>query len=100
MDEHKGTFSGVKVFENMDYVRSVVGEICRTTPPPYRSVDWAVIPDPEGDPCLMLVLFLENFAEHSESQQTSIGEWAGVLITKIRAAGIPCYLMRVSKNDL
>ena len=100
MGTDKGTFGTVSMFDNKEYVRTAVGEICRTTQPPYRSVEWAVIPDPDGDPCLMLVLFLENFADHSEPQQTSIGEWAGVLITKIRKAGIPCYLMRVSKNDL
>jgi hypothetical protein len=88
------------MFDNKEYVKTAVGDIVRTTPPPYRSVAWKVIPHPDGDPCLMLVLFLENFAEHSTPQQTSIGEWAGVLITKIRKAGIPCYLMRVSKNDL
>ena len=100
MESDKGTFGIVNMFSNTDYVKSVAGEICRTTPPPYPSVKWAVIPDPDGDPCLMLVLFLENFADHSEPQQTSIGEWAGALITKLRNAGIPCYLMRVSDNDL
>jgi len=101
MAGYTGAFGGgINIFRDTDYVRTVVRDICEATQPPYRSVDWAVIPHPDGDPCLMLVLFLENFADHSEAQQTSIGEWAGVLITKIRKAGIPCYLMRVSKNDV
>ena len=84
----------------MNYTQSILAEIFASTPPPYRSVKWKVMPDPDGDPCLMLVLYLENFAEHSQSQQSSIGEWAGVLITKIRQAGMPCYLMRVKEDSV
>lgn len=84
----------------MSYVSDTLRELCRTTPPPYGTVKWKLIPDPDGDPCYQLVLFLENFATHSTAQQTSIGEWAGVLITKIRKAGIPCYLMRVRENEV
>lgn len=100
MGPDQGTFGTVSMFDNKEYVNTVVHEIARTTPPPYPSVKWVVIEHPDGDPCLMLVLYLENFAEHSTPQQTSIGEWAGVVIMKIRKAGIPCYLMRVSENDL
>lgn len=76
-----------------------MSEVLRTTPPPYPSVKFKVTPDPDGDPCLYLVLYLENFAAHSTPQQTSIGEWAGVVITKIREKGIPCYLMRIKDTE-
>lgn len=85
----------INMFYSEEYRNQTIAEAIQSTPPPYKSVKARIVPDPEGDPCLYLVLFLENFAAHSTAQQTSIGEWAGVVITKIRDKGIPCYLMRI-----
>lgn len=89
----------MSLFDNVEYRNSIVKSVIQSTMPPYKSVRANIIPDPEGDPCLYLVLYLENFASHSEPQQSSIAEWAGAVITKIREAGIPCYLTRIKEEE-
>lgn len=88
----------LNMFYATEYRNKTVYDILIANQPPYRSVRYKVAEDPTGDPNLVFVLYLENFAAHSSAQQSSIAEWAGGVINKIRGAGIPCYLMKARDN--
>lgn len=81
-------------FEEQKFIiRQVVSE----TPAPYKKTKWALKPD-NDDPAQqawLLVFYLENFANHTQPEQTSLVEWANVILTKINGMGIPCGVMRV-----
>ena len=76
-----------------------IREICNETPPPYKTLEWAIVPHPDGDPCLLLTFNVRNWVTFSDPQQSSIAEWAGAIVTKIRAEGIPCYMAKVETID-
>ena len=81
--------------------KSIIADVLATTPPPYPSVRYRLIPDNEdaGGQAWLLVLYLNNFADHLQSQQTSIVEWCHVLLTKINNLGVPCGITRIKENN-
>lgn len=88
---------------NYEQQRAVVKDIIIHTPAPYKSLKWNLVPDVNdpGQQAWLLVFYLNNFAEHTQSQQTSIVEWAQVLLTKINGMGVPCGVTRVrEKNEV
>lgn len=86
---------------NFEQQKFIVKSVIYDTPAPFKSLRWRVVPDNNdpGQQAWLLVLYLHNFANHKQSQQTSIVEWCQVFLTKLNNLGVPCGITRIKEND-